>query len=494
MDRLRQRTWAKRAGLLLAASCFLAYFLWFTVDGLSSWFSDDDLMNLHNSLARIVLNDARDDFYFRPLPAVELVLQNFGIGTDLDRPMGLAFYRLFYAGWGFTAFPFRLAALLLLSANLWLLYQVARRVSGSRETAWLVMLLTGFHASFASLYFDTGMIFDVLAFFFYFGALWLYLCGREADARPGARQLMAVLLLFAASVNAKQIAITLPIAILLWEAVRERPASWRWLWNPGRTGLLASVLAAAFAGRQIFGNELMHSHVGYRPDVSLTAYLTTSAKYLSQWTYGAVELSAAGMAGLLIAVLGITALLRRPLLVWAAGMILVAVLPLAFIPARGGYAFYLPAVFWAVWLAGLAVELRRLVSSWASRWWPYAALASQIVLLIAIGVWLLPLHARLIRYPLAAIHAVQDTNRVYHDQLLGLLPTLPKGAKVLVRNDPYPAGGFDASFLVRLTYEDMTIAVDRARFPWLAKRKFDPRDYDAALDFIDGRFVLIPRR
>jgi hypothetical protein len=113
------------------------------------------------------------------------------------------------------------------------------------------------------------------------------------------------------------------------------------------------------------------------------------------------------------------------------------------------------------------------------------------VLLTAAGVWLLPLHARLIGHSLAAIQAEEDKNHLYHDQLLALLPRIPKGAKVLVRNDPYPAGGFDASFLIRLTYEDMTLAVDRARFPWLAKRQFDPRDYDVALDFVDGRFVLI---
>lgn len=493
MDHPSRGPWLWRAVRLLAAFGFFAYFLWFTIDGLSSWFSDDDLMNLHNSLARIVLNDTRDDFYFRPLPAIELALQNAGIGSDLDRPMGLAFYRILYAGWGFTALPFRVAALLLLCANLWLLFQVGRRISGSRETAWLAMILTGFHASFASLYFDTGMIYDVLAFFFYFGALWLYLRSRETGAEPSPWRMAQVLILFVAAMNAKQIAITLPIAVLLWEATRERPYGWRWLWGPGRTGVLALALAAAYAGRQFFGNELMRSHVGYRPDVSATAYLASAAKYLSQWTYGAVEPGAAGMAGLLIVLLGITVLLRRPPLVWAAGMILVAILPLAFIPPRGGYAFYVPAVFWALWLAGFAVELRRMAVSWLSRWVPHAALASQIVLLAGAAVWLLPMHARLVRYPLAAIHAVQAANHRYHDQLLGVLPRLPRGAKVLVRNDPYPAGGFDASFLVRLTYEDMTIAVDRARFPWLAKRQFNSQDYDAALDFVDGRFVLIPR-
>lgn len=489
----------RRAGLRVAAVAFYAYFLWFTVDGFSSWFSYDDLMNLHNSLARIVLNNTRDDFFFRPLPAHELVLQSIGVVTDLDRPMGLAFYRLCYAGWGFTPFPFRVAALLLLSLNLWLLFDVARRVSGSRETAWLVMLITGLHASFASLYFDTGMIYDVLAFFFYFGALSLYLRLRDRQIRPAALQIAVVLGLFAAALNSKQIAISLPFAILLWELLEERPADWRWrslahwLWGPGRTGLLAAAVAALYAFRQMNGNELMYSHVGYRPDLSLAGYLTTSATYLSQWSYNGLQLGVAGIAWLFLVIFVITAVLRRAHLVWAAGMTVAAFLPLAFIPARGGYAFYLPAVFWAIWLAGVTVELRQRAASWAGAWTPHAVVVSQILLTTAAAAWLLPLHARIIRYPLAAIQTEQAKNHRYHDQLLELVPSIPKGARVLVLNDPYPAGSFDASFLIRLTYQDMTIAVDRVRFPWLAKRKFDPRNYDVALDFVDGGFVLASR-
>ena len=58
---------------------------------------------------------------------------------------------------------------------------------------------------------------------------------------------------------------------------------------------------------------------------------------------------AAALAGSII----IALLTRRPVLLWAAIFNLVAILPIAFIPPRLGFAFYVPLAGWAVFLAGL---------------------------------------------------------------------------------------------------------------------------------------------
>ncbi len=330
-----------------------------------------------------------------------------------------------------------------------------------------------------------------LCFFFYFGALTWYVHNRSHGRDMGARKIAVLLCLFLMAVNSKEIGLSLPVALLGYELLWHPPGASKtsWLRGRARAGLAVSLLAVLYLAGKFFGQGVMNSHAAYRPTLSVGLYMENYAAYLARWSYGLLRVSRGNMPYVLAAVILLSIAARRRAMIWAAIMIPVAILPLAFIPVRAGYAFYVPAVFWAVWLAETCAALVQ----WVFGRFPRYLLAARVAVLLA-AACLLPLHVRMFRDPLAVVHDDQNANRRYHDQLLSVLPAVPPGARLLVVNDPYPAGGFDASFLIRLTYEDLTLRIDRARFPWLAKRKFQPSDYDIALDFVDGRFVVLARR
>jgi hypothetical protein len=167
--------WVRRLGLVLFAAGFYAFFLHYTLDGLASWFSSDDLMNLHGSLSRLVPDSARGGKVPMPVVGWDLIRDNLVFWSAHQRPLGATFYHTVYALWGFNPLPFRVVALILISLNLWLMFAIVRKISESVETAIWAMFLTGLHARFVLLYYDTGMIYDVLAFFFYYSALLYYL-------------------------------------------------------------------------------------------------------------------------------------------------------------------------------------------------------------------------------------------------------------------------------------------------------------------------------
>lgn len=410
---------------MAAAIVFLSFFFYCTTGGLSSWFSCDDLMNLHNSVSKIVLNDAKDDFYFQPLGVPELLLGQFKVWGSLERPAGEAFYRAIYSLWGFSPLPYRVAAFAFLAANLGLLFLLARRLTGSDDAAVLAMLITGLHASFVSLYYDTGMIYDVLCFFFYFGALTWYVHNRSHGGDMGARKIAVLLCLFLMAVNSKEIGLSLPVALLGYELLWCQPGASKtnWLRGPARAGLAVSLLAVLYLAGKFFGQGVMNSHAAYRPTLSVGLYMENYAAYLARWSYGLLPVSRGNMPYVLAAVILLSLAARRRAMIWAAIMIPVAILPLAFIPVRAGYAFYVPAVFWAVWLAETCAGLVQ----WVFGRFPRCLLAARVAVLLA-AACLLPLHVRMFRDPLAVVHDDQNANGRYHDQLLSVLPAVPPGA------------------------------------------------------------------
>lgn len=132
------------AGILL-----FCWFIFVIRGGLASWFSGDDLMNLN---------------YYRSRPWTSLLKANLCFWSSYYRPGGGLFYRSIYALWGFRPLPFRIAVLWLLSVDFVLLALIARQLTGSRWAALVALLTAGIHPTFSPEDFDTGMIYDVLAY------------------------------------------------------------------------------------------------------------------------------------------------------------------------------------------------------------------------------------------------------------------------------------------------------------------------------------------
>ena len=437
----------------------LAYFFWFAGGGLRARFTGDDLMNLN--------------FHLTPsFPG--LLKSNLTYWSTAYRPMGGIFYVAVYRLAGLRPMPFRVVCLVLLLANLWLMYRVSLRLTGRREVALLATLFATYHAWFVNLYYSTGTIYELLAFGFYFAAFDYYLRIRESGALPRLRQWAVFLALYICALNSKELAVTLPACLLCYEAIwHGRKASARGV------GISALVTLPYVIGK-LSGSDSLTANPLYRPAISAARYLHTFHLYLNVLFYqdhffrdGNTILLMAGMLAL--------AIWRRsrPLL-FAWCFILFSVLPFIFLPHYSGFFLYLPMAGWA-WYGATVLEMVRVrfvksLPAWA--------------LFLAVGLVLAPLHLRESRHTMQVFTSAELPTTEMIAQLRRVQPSLPRGALLYFDSDPFPAKTYSLVFLVRLLYDDLSIQVSRAR-------DGDPAEgghFDAVFRWTDGTLAKAERR
>ena len=465
----------RRAALAVFLSSFCLYFLRFTADGLNSFFSNDDLMNLHY-------------YWMRSWP--ETIRDNLLFFIDAPRPMGGLYYKAIYAIWGFQPFPYRAGAFVLIALNLALLFLIVRLLANSTEAGALALLLTGLNETFVSLYYDTGMIYDVLAFFFSYAAFYYYLRIRQSGKLLNIGQTAIVLGLFVAALKSKEIAVSLPVAILLYELLWNPPRKfWMWLKGPARIALLSGMAAAADLVGKARGAASLLKQGPYHPTPSAALYFKTYLFYWKPFTLDLSRPSASGILGILVAVLVISCLSRQRHLVFAAVMANVSFLPLAFIAGRNGFAFYVPSLYWSLWFAGALVDARKLLVRWLPARFEFA---TQVVLCLGLAGVVAPRNAKQFSYVLPIVHDSQDQNRRSDQQIHECLPQIPHGSEILMLDDPYPAEMYDLHFLVGESYNDPTLTVFRSKNLRLFGVEPDPKKYKIVLNYSEGRFHLMP--
>lgn len=192
----------KRRAPVLAALTIGGIFLAFAGDGIRAYFTPDDMMNLYVSWSAAPVD----------------LLHN-------DRPLGALVYRGLFACFGLNPLPYRIVCFVLFLANLWLLYRFCQRLSQSREVAALACLLGAYHAHLADLYYSTGTIYDLLCCLFFLLAFNFYLKIRET-AYPTWKQTAELLALYLCSLASKEMAVTLPVYVVLYEWIYHR-GQWR---------------------------------------------------------------------------------------------------------------------------------------------------------------------------------------------------------------------------------------------------------------------------
>jgi len=267
---------ADKVGRTLAVAAGLSLFAWFVFvirGGLASWFSADDLMNL--------------DYYWEK-PWSALLKANLAFWSSYYRPAGGLFYRAIFAVSGFHPLPFRIAVLALLSVNFALLAVVVWQLTASRWAVLIALLLVGINPAFAAAYFDTGTIYDVLAYTFFWSGFALYVHLRQAGRLRGWGGLALVFCLFVAALDAKEISVLLPVAVGLYELVWHPPASWkplelwRWIWHTGRFAVLGGLFDIAYIIGKRYGPNSLWQVETYRPHYSAHAYFESLSHYLCQ--------------------------------------------------------------------------------------------------------------------------------------------------------------------------------------------------------------------
>jgi hypothetical protein len=284
----------------------------------------------------------------------------------------------------------------------------------------------------------------------------------------------------------------LPVAVGLYELVWHPPANWRlgklwrWIWREGRYACAGVLFNIAYIAGKRYGPDSLWQMEAYRPHYSPAAYFQSLSHYLCQLIYKPVTISSWQPAGLLAAMLILAALTRRRCLIWGVGFVLAGALPLAFIPGRGGFAYQVPSVGWAVYLSGL---LDLLLERMAGRWMRVHK-AAQVLVFAALAVKVAPWQRKWIEIHANQQHQTQARYRQYIEQIHALIPAPRKGARVLLISDADGRDDWDVCFVIRLFYGDPQLVVDRMT-AWNQRHvRVDPASYDYVLDWVDNRFVL----
>ena len=429
-----------RRNTIFAALLIAGVFLAFAGDGLRAYFTPDDMMNLYGAC-------------FRRL-------------GESDRPVGALFYRALFTAFGLHPLPYRMACFAILSANLALLYVFCLKLSGSREVAALACLLGAYHAHLADLYYSTGTVYDLLCFLFYFGALALYIQVRERAA--GWRIL--VLALYLCALGAKEMAVTLPLFLFLYDLIYQPPAP-----------RLAAALrwTAAFILYKTTGPGRMTANPDYLPSFSWQVLTANWRHYAYDLFYGAIQFTGLGIVLLWAAVLAVVLVLRQRDLLFAACVILLGILPVVLIAERGFYAIYLTLPGWYLLAAqSLTTARQRLL--------PRAGAAAPAVLFLLVAACLVPLHWRQKPRGNWWVAEAHESVRCTLQPLAHF--SVPRGGKVLVLNDPYPAGDNILLAMFRITFRDESIQV---RHPKTASAAPPGEVYDRVFTYTNRQLTLL---
>lgn len=290
----------------------------------------------------------------------------FWTPSPFFRPGGVFYYWPLYHFFGLAPQPYRIVQIAILAASIPILYYLSRCLASSRLIAFLATLALCYHAGLISLVFIGSFSYDVLCGLFYFAALSYYLHIRETEAHLRPLQLIGFLALYVSALDFKEMAVTLPVIILIYELLKcHRWSDWRqfigWARSSAVPALVAGLLTALYIYGKTHGPGALIKQHAYRPRYSWSHFLTTNAHFVSELFYG-FAIPKKALLGLW-ALVFIYAFLRRDrMLRLMAFWIVIVPLPLAFIPLRGGAHLYLLLFGWAMIFAKVASDLITLIS------------------------------------------------------------------------------------------------------------------------------------
>ena len=310
----------------------ICYFLWLAGDGLTAFFTGDDVQNL------VHLHG-----YFR-IALLEILQQALTVVTGEYRPIGGLFYRLLYSVFGFDPFPFRVAAFTLMGVNLLLAYKLVHTVAGSREAALIATFLLCYNSSLFELYHSTGTIYDILCFGFFVGAFQVYLNARRGPGRFGLNRVASILILYSCALGSKEMAVALPVVLVLYELVyhqnqflhRNIIAN---LFKPHFLTIAGlAILTAAYSAVKLVSDNPMSINPAYSAELSFGKFTAALGHYLPRWLHCPI-LDETSTLALVAAAGAIACLTRVKECMFGICLLIIALLPVAFIPLRGGFVF-----------------------------------------------------------------------------------------------------------------------------------------------------------
>ena len=189
----------------VCVAILIAYFLHFAFPARHGGFREDEMMNLW--------------MYWYP-GALQSVLGLAKFWTSYYRPGGALYYLPLYHFFGLNPFPYRIVQISILALSIPIAYYLARLLASSRVIAFLAVLAFCYHPYVANLVFVGAFIYDVLCGFFYLAALTYYVHLRKQDICLRPVQLLIFLFLYVLALDSKEMAVTLPVIVLIYEFLK----------------------------------------------------------------------------------------------------------------------------------------------------------------------------------------------------------------------------------------------------------------------------------
>jgi hypothetical protein len=477
----------RKAFFLIPALFIAFYFFHSTGLGLRADFSHDDLMNMNWSLARSYPDNLKDlVLFWRPTPTY--------------RPVGALVYKVSLDLAGLNLFPLRVFCYILMSLNLFLLYAVARRLSGSREIAVLAALLCAYHRGLSGLYFNNGTLYDILCFFFTFAALLFYIRARQAGRPLSPVSLCGFCFLCLLALNSKEMALAVPFFVGFYELLFHPPGglsakqALAWLRQTAPGPAVSALIAAIYYFGRITGPDGVASSGAYNFHVSLAEYLKQTGHYVGDTFYKVGWFTPPKTTVFLLVLFGLAWLFRSRLLGFSAAFFATGILPLAFISPRGLNAAYIPVAGLAVYCAGVLVLSRDVILGLAAKRLGHktggqarsGVTAREVLLFALVAYCLIRIHPDMsIQYDSWQVEYGQI--RSFMGQLERLHPTMPKGARILIVKDPFGEYLWAGRFIVSLVYRNPDLRVVRLESAEKKPAAAEVAEYYARLSYEDGR-------
>jgi len=451
---------SRRLYLVFSSAVVISIWIWFTRDGVASYFSGDDLMNIYLAWQKPIQRLAGENLLF------------FSPGY---RPFGNLVYRLLFEMAGFHPLPFRIVCFALLFLNLYLAYRTAAAIAGI-ETAALTVLFACYNAG-VDVFHDTGIIYDILCFTFYFAALGLYVTTRARKQYLSNAQLAWFLIFYIFALDSKEMAVTLPVIIIAYEVLLGELATGSLIrrWLPSALGALMTlpyVFGKLSHSSPLIGNE------DYRLHISPRIYIAGLTHYFDLLTSvhpGTLTAPICMLAIILAAAIALITRDRR--LMFALAFILITPLPIVFVALRGAYVMYLPLFGIALYLALAIVKLRDALVGPRLQFATFALCAAAVIAFHASRPWQ-PYVNPFIRSTVRQLSEIQ--------------PRVPSGSKVLFVDDPFDKDDtWVLLFICRLYYGLPELQVDRAKLLAAKPDQAALDSYNLIFQYRDSRWIRL---
>jgi hypothetical protein len=468
-----RRPWSAGKWRELALAAFLTvYFLVFNWGSLRVHFALDDLGNI--------------DHYYEYSPW-QMVLSNFLPWRGDYRPLGGLFYIPIYHFAGLNPVPYQAVLLAIVLANVYFAYRLVRLLGGGELAAGLVALVCCYHGGVANLYYNAAFVYDAMCCCLYLAALAYYVRIRNRGQLPGAWQTVVFLLLFLAALDAKEMAVSVPVMVLVYEWIYHRPEKWSrasllaWVRGPARVSLIAAALTLVDIYPKVAGSTAMVTAEGYRPVFTLERVrafqvaLYQDLFFSWNWTPGWVQIV---WPYLLLAYLAWRRA-DRPILRFLFWYLLVVPLPIEFLPGKREACFALLMVGGAAFAAVVFADAVEAAARFLARGFrlPPAGrpLLAGVMVAAAVLVWV-----REQRYLREMIGGAPMTTLGSEDwdiiQQMRASSFHPRpGSSVAFLDDPYH--DLDMYHQARLWFHDRTITIHGSSQGPLTQQELAKMDY-----------------